>query len=204
MTSVVFDGKFLAADTRHVHELDYNETGMCPHCRKAVTRLFYSATKILTPKTKVYFNNSRIIAVSGSGLWSTISAIFRVLETGLCSDTVYLHKLLKAVNIHKEIDDYSTTLILTEDAVYLVEKLKCKQIHKLPITLGSGSFTTKKFLVEKKITPMQAIYENSKLDDCTSSKVEYITMSKNKDFRKRVFKPIKAKLTKLNLRKQSA
>lgn len=197
MTTVVYDGKFLAADRL------VSKRHLCRECNKIETLPIRTKRKIYQMDTK--FRGSYIKAVSGAGDSAAIDKAVSLLRKGEDIEVVYANYF--AVNESESPDAKSThisftLLIITNDCLYTFEtnrysfKVDKKELsHK--ISIGSGSQAAMTLVQLFDIDAATAVLAASVVDTSTGSEIDYIDTTVDKDLLK--VKHINKKITENNI-----
>lgn len=174
MTTIVFDGHYLAADTRYTLGLDLptrqRGEALCPHCDQRIKHTHSVACKIFVPNKKVMFKGSRIIATAGAGYDSISRFITELLFT-------HPEPFSMLFQLPKQLEKNSTkVLVLTEQKAYTINNFgNVTEVKKLPFTMGSGAQAAELALKQGK-NAMEAVIEASTVDESTNDQVDFIKM----------------------------
>lgn len=135
MTTAVFDGKYLAADTRvtsSIPEMDRS----CPSCEKEIEHTHGVVKKLaLPPSGKAVFQGQKVIAYAGAGSLKSMRAYSRALDKNLPLADV--HNIIKLAGGTND----CSIIVVTEESCWKVSTHSClsiKEVTEFPIAIGSG------------------------------------------------------------------
>lgn len=135
MTTAVFDGKYLAADTRVTSSIPEMHRS-CPSCEKEICKTHGVVKKLaMPPSGKAFLNGQKIIAYAGAGSLKSMRAYSRALDKSLPLEDV--HNIIK---IAGGMNDCSV-IVVTEQSCWLVttyQALTVKEVTEFPVAIGSG------------------------------------------------------------------
>lgn len=136
MTTVVFDGVTLAADSQsNSHQSGKPHT--CPHCVGELDVTHSHAEKITVPSRPVMFKRQKVVAWGAAGTLKAMQALGDALLNGIPLPTA--HAMIK-----KAAGQLGCSfLIVTEDSCWNVvsngEGVKVNEVTEFPVALGSGT-----------------------------------------------------------------
>lgn len=136
MTTVVFDGKYLAGDTQVTHHSHCNSDKSCPDCKRSLDRMYSSVKKIAVPqKRDVKFKGQAVVAMGGAGNLKTMQALCHAIENNIEPNVAYL--LIKKSGGVLD----ASVLVVTDVACWRIntkDRLKVEEVTKFPVAIGSG------------------------------------------------------------------
>lgn len=171
MTTAVFDGKYLAADTRvtsSIPEMDRS----CPSCEKEITKTHGIVKKLATPPSgKAVFKDQKVIAYAGAGSLKSMRAYSRALDKNLPLEDV--HNIIK---IAGGMNDCSV-IVVTEQSCWLVgthQALTIKEVTEFPVVIGSGGAAALFACKYLNMTAFGAVGAASLSDPATGGAIHYV------------------------------
>lgn len=184
MTTIVYDGKFLAADRL------VSKRHLCRECHKSESVPTRTKCKIHLMDRK--FRGSSIKAVSGAGDSTAIDKAVNFLRKGEDIEVVYANYF--AVNETATPDVKNphtgfTLLIVTDDCLYTFETNRFTfKVDKLElgqrISIGSGGQAAKTLVELFDIDAATAVLAASIVDTATGSEIDYVDTTVNRDLLK--------------------
>lgn len=177
MTTIVFDGKYLAADTRGILGLGAGSFKRhCTECDSRIKHTHVPMEKIHVPSKKTIFEGEVVIAMAGAGSSNMAKFMIYMVETHP-EPLEAIRKLPKTT--HQE---SSAILILTEQNVYTLSTTGHLIKHmELPVAIGTGSQAAL-LAVKEGANAMIAIRKASLVDDATNAKVDFIRVVQSDEY----------------------
>lgn len=184
MTTIVFDGRYLAADRMVTtpicnHTMERTKDGLCPECNKSIKKLVSSDQKLFLINDGTKFKGEKIIAVTGYN-----EQRFYLLVKDAIINHLDIEKALKIFTkyyIPNDEKTFSWAYILTNKSIWVLTT--DGQVYKTPTPLagGAGHITTNKALKIKGCTAMDAVMLATLFhSDCCGLGIDYIdTKAKN-------------------------
>lgn len=178
MTTIVFDGHYLAADTRGTLGLGVGgHKRHCTECGERIRHTHVELEKIHIPEQKVIFEGEVVIAMAGAG------------SSKMCAFMIYLvethaepHIAVRKFPINEHLEN-STLLILTEQNVYeLTASGRLIKHTELPVAIGTGALAAM-LAVKEGANAMQAVRKAALVDPSTNKVVDCVRMRPDKKFR---------------------
>lgn len=177
MTTVIYDGTFLASDSRSTSPNMQHE---CPKCQHESERFTNKAKKINAAFPHAKFRGERIIGVGQAGVASfsqkLVSALLR--ENG---DLEATYKSYKSLLTQSSVPE-STLIIVTTNSVFRVEsdnahsdELVVKRFELTDVVAaGSGGKAAHMAVSSFGMNAMEAIAEVCKYDQYSGGPIKYI------------------------------
>lgn len=135
MTTVVFDGITLAADSQgNYHQ--HGQPHTCPHCVGELKVTHSDVNKLVVPTRKVMFRQQRVVAWAAAGTWNAMQAMGDALFNGV--NLVTAHAIIKKAGGKHDCD----MLIVTEESCWVVKcnaAIVITEATEFPVGVGSGS-----------------------------------------------------------------
>ncbi len=203
MTTVVYDGKYLACDSRTTRSaLPGKAPVTCGTCGTESPKLISTRNKLRTPqkgKEPIRFEGDVVVAWASAGASSMIEAVDKILSAGLNPKQVL--STMTSLSISQMIG--CTTLIVTDKHVY---RMSVDGTHvgvtKHPLNehqfCGSGASAARLMLKHYPLTAFEATFFAADADPGSGGAVQYIDISTGelqtvsektqKDFLKKFFK----------------
>jgi hypothetical protein len=174
MTTIAFDGTYLAADTRTTHGGGAPETDRsrrCPSCDGHADTTFSYSRKIerTYPRKPVLLEGEKVLAWATAGCGSMGRAFDRAMKAGL--DLKEVSSVVAAVHNHG-----GHALVVTENSVYDIEfgkVWKCKKIEQLPYAIGSGGKVATFAMKRLGYSAMGAVACAADVDKSTGGDINY-------------------------------
>jgi hypothetical protein len=194
MTTVVFDGKILAADSRCT--VFHNTTEeVCTNCATSANRTIKSYVKLRVPKKPVKFKGQTVAAVTGAGATDWTHGILHCIENELdIAATLTAMSMFVANTSRPRLVFSGRVMVVTVDgACWLLEtegnKLKETEIKEFPISIGSGSKAAMTAIKFMGLSPVEAVMVASDIDESTGGDVSWISLDAPEKLETVKFKP---------------
>lgn len=200
MTTIAYDGKLLAADSRTTRTTASSQRWKCPECEADVSKTRSDdKLKLHGNWDNTYFEGQRVFAVGAAGSTMAIDMAMRImrskyqLQDGLEIYTLTTEKVLDCA-----------LLIVCEENVFTVKPgAHQAKIKKYPldinIAIGSGAKVAEMAMKILGLTAPEAIHAAASFDDATGGLVQYVLANEPMIVPKSVIKDDNA-LTDLGLR----
>lgn len=163
MTTIAFDGRFLAADTRRTHRgpgsFDLFTDDVC---------------KLTIPEEPCFFNGELVkaLAVCGSELIS-----FYITEL-LLSKRDVIGVLKHSNDVYQK--EVATVTVLTENKLFnLYANGDCSEIRNIPYGIGTGGLHVRA-IISSTVNAMRAVQDASKVCKYTNDIVDFIDTFEDK------------------------
>lgn len=174
MTTIAFDGTYLAADTRTTHAGGAPETARskrCTVCDGHADTTFSYARKLERsfPRKPVVFQGESVKAWGTAGCGSMGRAFDQAMKSGL--DMEALSTVLSFVHGHS-----GHALVITEENVYDItfgKMWRCKKITELPYAIGSGGKAAMLAMKRFGYSAMGAVACAADVDKSTGGDIHY-------------------------------
>ena len=135
MTTAVFDGKYLAADTRVTSRMPEMDR-CCPSCDKEINKTYGVVRKLAVPPSgKAMFRGQKTVAWAGAGILKTMKAFSRALDKNMPLEDV--HNVIKMAGGSLD----CSILVVTEESCWQIEvrdTLTVTEVKEFPVAIGSG------------------------------------------------------------------
>jgi hypothetical protein len=178
MTTVVFDGVTLAADSQRSRGAG-SSTGErhCLHCKEPVNATASFVEKLQVPKKPVNFEGERVVAVATAGTVNLTQGILHAIFTEM--DLNVAIDLLKATTTEGQSLPTGTVLVLTKESFFEVKmgikhKFTVKKITKFPYFAGSGADVARCGMEMLGLDAAKAVQLARQYDKATGGEVRYI------------------------------
>lgn len=171
MTTIAFDGKILATDSKQTIVSDrFAEVGLyCPHCNHSLDSMHLYTPKIEVPESEVQYGGSRVLAWAWAGNQRTTDA----MRTSLLNDAPFDPK--DRLN--------GTLVILTESSLHEVRTYDGQyittRIEKFPYAAGSGRQAAMIAMQHMGSSPCEAITLASTVDVSTGGSAYFYSRTSN-------------------------
>lgn len=177
MTTVCFDGKVLAADSRSTTHVD--RVGLhCPNCKVPITDLQREDAKKIHTGFNTSFRGSPILAVAGSGRNGAIDGAVEMLRNGVSLVDV-LENAPLLLSSGDSIPPFALIIVTETDAWKLIHKVNQAKIsrYREGELWSIGSCDSKVMalasLVYTKVTAVGAVGFASMVDQNTGGAIYY-------------------------------
>lgn len=172
MTTIVFDGTTLAADTLGTNTKSKH---FCKDCDKVINKQT-RIKKILIVESGATYSNSKILAIAGAGHFKITSVI-----TNILMNEEHPTKVINTINKYTKTfsEGYGIVVVLTEKGFHEMAiedgSITYKRITKFPYAIGSGGKAALMAMKLQEVSPMEAIKLTSIIDEYTGKTVHYCT-----------------------------
>lgn len=177
MTTVVFDGVTLAADSQRSRGTGSVGERHCIHCKETINATASFVEKLQVPKKAVTFKGERIVAIATAGTVSLTQGIVHAIFTEMDLDTAI--ELMKATTVEGQSLPTGTVLVLTKESFFELKmgvkhKFTVKKITKFPYFAGSGADVAKCGMEMLGLNAAKAVQLARQYDKATGGEVRYI------------------------------
>lgn len=202
MTTIVFDGIILAADSQRnrTHDSDSFEGQHCRECSAPVKRTAGFVEKLFVPKKKTMFLGERIIALASYGSVAITSGLKDAILTGI--DPEEASRIYASFSASGRVFRSGGVLILTKNHLWQAylgqEGYELTGITKFPHVVGSGSPYARTALEFVSPCAIEAVAVASHFDRATGGDIRSITRKKGAEVK--ITKVTQGMLDELKLR----
>lgn len=177
MTTIVYDGKYFAADKR----LTANSSSdtQCIQCGSNKKRINNNQTKVITDFKDSLFNKEKLICAAGAGKTSCVAKLIVLL-----ANNVKLLADLNTLKYFETLDSLNGTgiLFVTNKHVYSLYVSKNDYTYNryplsTKISIGSGEDIAKNLIEVFELNAMMAVSSVSYTDEGTGGGIDYIDCS---------------------------
>lgn len=176
MTTIAFDGRYFAADTRATAKLTDDYKHSCPKCESTITRTHTLASKLLVPEKTIVINKSPVIVMGIVG--SEKIGVF-MMKMFVNNDKAM--EAIKAAPISAE-DNATKLIMLTEQhLLHATTDGKLFESTKVPYAFGSGAQAAR-VAMNSGSTAMEAIRIAATVDTSTNDRVDYVKIVPSERF----------------------
>lgn len=177
MTTVIYDGKYLASDSRSTSPNAQHE---CPKCQHESERSTNKAKKINAAYSHSKFRGERIVAIGQAGVAAFSSKLVSMLlRDGIDLEAVY--KSFRALSIQTSVPE-STLIVVTTQSVFRIESdngrpddLHVKRFERTEVVAaGSGGKAAHMAVSSFAMNAMRAIEETCKYDQYSGGTIKYV------------------------------
>lgn len=182
MTTVVFDGSMLAADTRGTRSIVGGTT--CPSCKDELENVHSQCKKIWLGRADTMFRGERVIAWGGSGAEPAMVGVSTAIQENLDLDKVI--KVSYRINGGHENHNHltCTILLVTETKAYIltVGKMTVKIVEqtKFPVSIGSGKSVATFAMRYFDLTAFGGVAAAMRSDNGTGGDIDYVLCREGK------------------------
>jgi len=176
MTTVVFDGVTLAADSQRSRGMGSGDRH-CVHCKESINATASFVEKLQVPKKAVSFQGERVVAVATAGTVNLTQGLVHAIFTGMDLDAAI--ELLKATTTENQTLPTGTVLVLTKESFFelkmgIKHKFTVKKITKFPYFAGSGADVARCGMDMLGLSAAKAVQLARQYDKATGGEVRYI------------------------------
>lgn len=176
MTTVVFDGVMLAADTRGTRSIVPGTT--CPSCNEGLGHVHGDCKKLWLGRADTKFRGEKVIAWGGAGAEPAMVGISTAIQENMDLDQAI--KVAYRINGGNEKQGHLTCTILmvTETKVYILTvgkmTVKVKEQTQLPVSIGSGKGVAEFAIRYFDLTAFGGVAAAMRTDDATGGDIDYV------------------------------
>jgi hypothetical protein len=178
MTTCVYDGKFLAADSRSTSGNSTNKPYKCVHCGEEGARVNDECIKIYGDFGSRFYRKETIVAMAGAGSSRDIEKVVDIVRKGEDLDEIY--RVMELVREGTPAFSVSF-LIVTDQAVYRLKnnpetrKLAVKRFNRdEKVAIGSGLLVAEFSMKALGLNAAQAVMAASVADDGTGGTLYWV------------------------------
>lgn len=175
MTTVAYDGKTIAADSRIT---THNKRHTCIKCNTTDKARLDESIKIVLARGKT-FRGEKILGIGRAGSVSVTQDLIKVIRTGVDIEVAYKHFRMFGV----ELSGSSHLLIVTDKSVFHITvddepEMKIERFERdVKIAIGHGRMGALVAMNSMGKSAADAIIEVSKFDDSTGGPVNIMDFS---------------------------
>jgi hypothetical protein len=177
MTTVAYDGKTLAADSRATYQGD-NHT--CVNCAHEGPARKEDATKLTLMTGMVKFRDEKVLAVGQAGSQVLSRDLIKVLQSGEDLEQTYKHFRMFGA---RAVANKSSLIIVTVKSVYVVkaeEKMDVKKYTRNElVSIGSGKVGALMSMNMMGRTAAAAVTDVKQFDEATGGPVFVVDLTKS-------------------------
>ncbi len=176
MTTIVFDGHYLAADTRGTLGFASAHKRHCPNCGLHIKHSHTELKKIHIPDKRLMFEGEVVIAMAGAGSSNMFNFMIYLVETHP-EPNIAVKKFPGTA--HQE---HATLLILTEQNVYeLTAGGRLIKHRELPVAIGTGALAAR-LAIKEGSNAMDAVRKAALVDPGTNNVIDFIKVVPSEHF----------------------
>lgn len=181
MTTVAYDGKFLAADSRSTAGNSSTKAYKCSSCGEQSSRVTEETIKLAGDFDGKQYRNEVIHAVAGAGMSRDIERMIKLLREG--EDLDYVNRILEKV--HEGARSFTAALIIvTEKSVFKMmanqdtRKMEVKRYDLTEkVAIGSGGKVAEFTMKVLNCSAVQAVQAAITTDEASGGAIRYVDVS---------------------------